>query len=131
MGDKTAEGTFSAKASPTTRCIVSFGSAIFQYPAFEAIEGYDPGSKMWKWSAFNAAGEHWVTYCSADAEALKGSRPTYKYETTVAKPDGKKDVWRGKLTITFGKDEFRSVFSENTLNGEKQPDEQYVYTRKK
>jgi hypothetical protein len=131
IGDKWGEGTFSAKVSLTKNCIVCFGSAILDYPAYQEIDGYDPGSKKWKWTAFNTAGEHWVTYLSGDAEALKGNQATFTFETTIAKPDGKKDVWRGSLKVKWEKDAFTNVFSEQTLNGGKQPDEDYIFMRKK
>ncbi|MCR4412748.1 MAG: hypothetical protein NUV77_10025 [Thermoguttaceae bacterium] len=130
MGDKTAEGTFSATLSPTKRSLVCTGSAWFQFPAFQSIDGYDPESKKWKTSGFNAAGEHWVTYYSADAESLKGSQATFKVETIIAKLDGTKDTWRAIDTITIGKGQWKSLWTSQTLNGEKQPDEEYIFVRR-
>jgi hypothetical protein len=84
----------------------------------------------WKWSAFSATGEHVVSYSSTDAAALRGKAATFTFETSVAKPDGTKDTWRGDLTVTVGKDRWRQIFTNQTCNGEKQPDEEYTYERR-
>ena len=131
IGDKTAEGTWQCRLSATKRCLVWYGSAILQYPATQSLDGYDPESKRWKMSAFSTAGEHATTYLSADADALKGNQATFKMEGVVVKPDGKKDTSIGKWTFTIGNDEWKLVCSGLTLNGVPQPDEEYVYTRKR
>jgi hypothetical protein len=132
IGDKVAEGTWQCRLSETKRCLVWSGSAVLQYPAIESIDGFDPESKRWKMSGFTTAGEHTITYLSADADALKTNQATFKMEGVTVKPDGKKDTWLGKWIFTIvSNDEWKLVCSGLTLNGVPQPDEEYVYTRKK
>lgn len=129
-GEKTAEGSYTSRLSTTGRCIEEAGTAILQYPAFQGLSGYDPVVKKWKSSAFNTAGEHWVSYVSTDAAALRREQVTFHWEATVAKPGGRIDVWRGDLTVTVGQDEWKQVFTNQTLNGEQHPDEETHYRRR-
>ena len=131
IGDKTAERTWQCRLSETKRSLVCYGSALLQYPAFQSVDGYDPESKRWKIAAFTTAGEHTIIYLGADADALKGKQATFKMEGVVVKPDGKKDTLLGKWIFTIiGNDEWKLVCSGLTLNGDKQRDEEYVFTRK-
>jgi hypothetical protein len=129
-GEKSQESTFSARVPAGSRCVVSSIGAILQYPALEAIEGYDPAAKKWKWSAIANTGEQLVCYSTADAASLKGDRATFNFETTMAKPDGKTDTFRGEMAITILNDQWTQVYTNQMLNGEKLPDEKYVYSRK-
>ena len=80
---------------------------------------------------YNTVGEHWVVYMSSDAQSLKGNRATFKYETTIAKPHGKKDVWRGEFTVTTSANRWTQAYANQTLNGVTQPNDEYVYERVK
>lgn len=129
IGDQTAETTFSARLSPSKRSIVSSGGKVLQYPAFDAIEGYDASTKKWKWTAFVSDGGHTVAYSTADAAELKGNEATFHIESTVVNADGTTDKWQSELTITKAENQWKQYFHDVRLNGEKQPDEEWVYVR--
>ncbi len=129
IGDQTAETTFSARLSPSKRSIVSSSGKVLQYPAFDAIEGYDASAKKWKWTAFVSDGGHTVAYSTADAAELKGNEATFHIESLVVNADGTTDKWQSALTITTAENEWKQCFRNVRLNGEKQPDEEWVYVR--
>lgn len=129
IGDQTAETTFSARLSPSKRSIVSSGGKVLQYPTFDAIEGYDASAKKWKWTAFVSDGGHTVAYSTADAAELKGNEATFHIESTVVNADSTTDKWQSELTITTAENQWKQYFHDVRLNGEKQPDEEWVYVR--
>jgi hypothetical protein len=131
IGDKMMKGTFSCKLSPSKRCLVWYGSAIAPYGASQSVDGYDPMAKKWKGCAFSADGGHQVTtYLVVDPNSLKGNKAEFKCEATEAKANGEEIKWRWQTVFILGKDEWRILTTEQTKNGEKTPDEEYVYERK-
>jgi hypothetical protein len=132
IGDKHSDAQFDAKLLPDKKCFVSTFSGVRPYPAFTSIDGYDPAAKKWKVTAFDTAGDHWVTYLSANAETLKGGKPaTLDCSGEQIQPDGTVIRWKSKWTYSFDDNKFVIKITQQTRNGEKTPDEEYVSTRKK
>jgi len=132
IGDKEFEATSSAKLLADKKCFVVTGSEVPPYPAFTSIDGYDPAAKKWKSTGYSTEGELWVTYLSASAESLKGRKNVaLDAEQTQIKADGSIVKWKSKWTYTFAADKVVVTTTEQTRNGEKTPDEEWVYTPKK
>jgi hypothetical protein len=131
IGDKNAEGTFTCRLSQTKRCLVWYGSAMASYPAAQSVDGFDPATKKWTGCAYTAAGDRTITTCVVDdPAALKGKEATFTVEMTEIKADGKINKWQVKNVFILGKDECKIIAKEQMRNGEKLPDEEFVYQRR-
>jgi hypothetical protein len=131
FGSETGECSFSLRLSPTSRCLEWEMGAVGEFPATHSLDGYDGASKKWKGCAFDAAGDHWITYYATDAKSLKGKQATFDVEQIQAKVDGTIIRWRYKAIYTMKPDEIKVVQTEQTRNGEKLPDFELVNLRKK
>ncbi len=128
IGDNVADSTWSGRLSSTGRGFVCKGGAVLQYAAFETVDGYDPSTKKWKSSGITGTGEHGVTFLETDAASLRGKAATFQMEQTLAKPDGSTETWKGDWVFELGESGFTLVCKNLTMNGAKQPDEEYSYT---
>jgi hypothetical protein len=131
LGDKTGECDFSLSLSSTKRCFAWQQGAMDEFPAVQSLDGYDGATKKWKSSAFDAAGDHWVTYYSTDAKSLKGTQATFEMDQTQTKLDGTVIRWRYKATFIMKPNEIKVIQTEQTRNGEKLPDFEFLNIRKK
>jgi hypothetical protein len=125
VAGKRIEGTSRYRLAPHNKCLLSHGESEGQ-PSFQAIDGYDPGSKKWTSVTFDADGSFSIlTLEFADMKKGKrlGKGIIGKVEEKRSAADSKTSTTTGVLSCTeFAENQMVVTGTDGKQDGQPSPD---------